>query len=458
MARKAVKKPAKRRKPLKGYESTHIPAECWGEDYPSLEALLTSVQRGSGRQWRESVRTTGCIECVTDKDCKGRVGVAQKPQGWRLTGVKGKHSCEVMHAKPLQYKRYTLPVPTRNHEWTCLAYLSPTEILCKYKGTDCTTTMCVVTMPSTEDTVHGNHVEAECTLEDMPCPYPMPPGGDWANPSHFQRVGTDLYHLCDQGFFKLDCASRPREWCSLGAVTGDLDAILNPKIPDIPRSLRLLALEGDLYLLAQCNLEVNVSFCGYYDGEAHFWRYNIDSADWECLPSATLPINVNPATAVVLGSRLHCTYRLDGLHHSTGGLSYRPPPNDKDSLANQSRGSYEGWVISELVGTEKLTLLGEFGTGASFPDSPVPLGRYIMSASMQGFYDTVTDESSVWSLYGTRTASVCEALRNTFGPREGAVYTSLMTDHATGCTIEDVSSNKEVYLQVVQFDTDALVL
>ncbi|GIQ89208.1 hypothetical protein KIPB_011618, partial [Kipferlia bialata] len=313
------------------------------------------------------------------------------------------------------------------------------------------------------DTVHGMHVEAKCTVESMPCPYPKPGRGEWGFPSHFQRVGTDLFHLCDKGFYKLDCAARAREWSPLGAVPEALNAILNPKMTDAPRSHRLYALDGDLYLLAQCNeivMHTNGetygtmtkagTIYGHWGGKAHFWRFDIESGQWHCLPSGSIPNKVMPESGVVVGSRLYCGYGYGGSTYCDGVLSYSPPSCTKDSLSAQG-GSDGGWTVPMI---KRRIWTAHRRTGPSFPQDPVPVGRYIVSSSGQGFYDTVTDEVHRWGWYDTG----CDALGKTFGPREGAVYTSLMTDHATGCTIEDAARNKEVYLQVVQFDTDALVL
>ncbi|GIQ84063.1 hypothetical protein KIPB_005493 [Kipferlia bialata] len=400
------------------------------------------------------------IQCITNgvsDDCDCRVGIAQKPAGWRLTKPTGEHRCDVMAAKPIQYKRFSLPVPVRNYDWTCLAYLSPSELLCCYHGKGCPNTCCVITLPNTEDTVHGEHVEyPPCTIEEIDLPYPMP-RGRWENPSHFQLVGTDLYHLVAKGLFVLDCAATPRQWRSLGKLPEALAAVFhaNPKVvdnPTAPRAHKLLALCGDLYVLAY-HSEYMPDGSTYPDSGRpqlrptfQFWRYEIESAYWSCIPTDTMPMT--------WGALPDCSHYLSGewvlvesfvsgdtlwLGQCQSMMTYRP----------SAAGDGGVWQLHKDSDEPIHTL----------PKEGVVVGQYVIGTTIRNTsYDTLKAE--IFPETETRgwveDSVYAKGYRDVFGPREGCVYTSCMTEHGKGVQIRDAKKLKEVVLAVPQVDREWL--
>ncbi|GIQ86664.1 ribosomal protein S9 [Kipferlia bialata] len=83
-----AKKPAKKRGgPPEGYERTKIPAELWGQNFSTSDALLEAVQSGSRRQWRLSEKMVKAIQTFGRK--KTATAVARVNEGQGLIRVNG---------------------------------------------------------------------------------------------------------------------------------------------------------------------------------------------------------------------------------------------------------------------------------------------------------------------------------------------------------------------------------
>ncbi|GIQ81922.1 hypothetical protein KIPB_002966 [Kipferlia bialata] len=415
--------------------------------------MLSSVQKGSGRQWRILATKQKRIQCP----CGVRVGFSVRADGCRLGAYHTpvtRHTdwCNAMTAFPLQLKRFTLPLTPSNLQYRCLSWLSPSELLLlstpKGKGAG---TCYVATLPNLDATRHAQWDTAECNVQEIPLPYPGAHEGEREPHKHYQLLGSDLYMLDNNGLYRLRGDGPKRKWKAVSELPFELEAALTPEEPGAPDSHWVFSVDGDLHVLGiTCTLKGTSSGIPQkqrgpqdYDTSVYFWRYKADSDTWLRLSASGI---VTHGVSTVING---CAVVKEGVDEAkkTGERawerervyvfldrdihSFAHPPTDGE------RERQSGWRRERQV-----SLACDIGF------SYIPVGsRYILSFDMaqkSGDYGVYDTQEGRW-----RTEDAAEV----FGDRNDAVYTSILTNHGLGVVVTDSKKNKEVTLEVPQIDS-----